>query len=192
MRPRHRDWRFLLCVALTVAAALAAASYLDGWFHEVWLYARPVNDHGFSLIREPGWLMVIHEFGMGTVMQATGAGQMPPRFAFYYEPTNGFPTTVAAFQAATLDLGVLKLHLEASRGGMGADSLFARHELVTALALTAAGAAWLLYRRSILRRRAAENRCLHCGYDLRGQGETTTACPECGKPPHPIESGVTR
>ncbi|MEM9250967.1 MAG: hypothetical protein AAGB29_01340 [Planctomycetota bacterium] len=182
MPPRHRDPWFLVAVALTVFAAIAVASYADCWFHGLWLYARPLNDHGVSLIREPGWLMIVHEFGMGSIMQLNPTSAAPPpRFTFYYEPTLGSPVTVTAFQPTTIDLYLLQAHLEPNRTTPGADALIVRHELVTALALIAAALAWWLYRRSILSRRANNRLCVHCGYDLRGQPEGQTICPECGK-----------
>ncbi|MEO0965695.1 MAG: hypothetical protein AAFY08_11290 [Planctomycetota bacterium] len=181
MPPRRRDPRFLIAVVLSLAAIVAIASYVDGWFREVWLYARPLNNHGVSLIREPGWVMIVHEFGMGSLMQMNPGLQAPPRFAFYYEPAIGLATpTLDAFRPTTVDLVILKANLEPARTRPGADALMLRHELVTGLALAAAALAWWLYRRSLLRRRAAEHRCVHCGYDLRGQEDVEDTCPECG------------
>lgn len=174
----------MIAVVLTAVAAVTLASYADGWFRSVWLYVRPFQDHGLSLIREPGWLLVVHEFGMGSLMQMSPGASLPPRFAFYYEPVASPTTpTVNAFVANTVDLGLVKLNIETNRSTLGADALIVRHELVAALALVAAGLAWLSCRRSVLKRRAAERRCLHCGYDLRGQADNQTACPECGESP---------
>ncbi|MEM1210619.1 MAG: hypothetical protein AAGI54_15260 [Planctomycetota bacterium] len=181
MPPRRRDPRFFIAVALSLVAVVAIASYVDGWFRDVWLYARPLSDHGVSVIREPGWLMIVHEFGMGSLMQMNPGLQAPPRFAFYYEPATGLATpTLDAFRPTTVDLVILKANLEPARIRPGADAVMLRHELVTAVAVLAAGLAWLSYRRALLKRRAADQRCVHCGYDLRGQGDDKNACPECG------------
>ncbi len=51
--------------------------------------------------------------------------------------------------------------------------------LLTALPVIAIGALWLTSKTRMRLRRINRGCCQHCGYDLRGSGDSTT-CPECG------------
>ena len=67
-----------------------------------------------------------------------------------------------------------------SRGGTMGHHYVAAPIWFIALITAVLPAFWLtqFQRRRTLRRRAGENRCMSCGYDLRG---TPDRCPECGR-----------